>query len=123
MDFHYLIVADEQRSSVVRHVEVFLDEKAFSEENLKKLFAHLSPKYPATRLIIEVFTDWNQLPLPSDCPGAGTSNMPDRPDLYDYHQAIYYNLPEREYFRYNPTKKIHSSEFKTVVLKLKEKQK
>jgi len=45
------------------------------------------------------------------------SNMPERPDKYDYHQAIFYRRGNAEYFRYSPALKVHESEFKTVTIK------
>lgn len=116
IDFHYLIIENEQRTSTVRHIEVFLDEKAFSEENLKTLFTYLSNKHPETKiLVVVVKTNWRQLPLPSDCPGIGRSNQPARPDEYDYHQATYYRNEKIEYFRYNPILK--TEDFKEIILK------
>ena len=46
LNFHYLIISDYQVSPNTRTIEVFLDEKAFNEENLKALFRFLSDKNP-----------------------------------------------------------------------------
>jgi hypothetical protein len=126
MDFHYLLTENQLYSSEVRHIEVFLDETAFSEENLKKLFKYLSYKNPEPKhLIIEVKTNWKQLDYPSDCPGIGASNLPERQDKYDYFQAVFHRTGSNgitEYFRYNPTVKIRDSDFKTVIIKGKSKE-
>jgi len=117
-DFRWLELENVLYSEKVRHIEVFLDERAFSEENLRTLFAFLSKKNPHPQHITAVvYTNWQQLPLPSpDCPGWGMSNMPEKPDRYDYLQAIYYRREAREYFRYSPATKVHDSEFKTVLI-------
>ncbi len=116
--FRYLETQNVLYSSTTRHIEIFLDEKAFSEENLITLFAYISKKNPEPQhLTVIVHTNWAQLDFPSDCPGSGASNMPDRPDEYDYLQAIYYRRAKVEYFRYSPTIKVHSSKFKQVVLR------
>ena len=116
--FHYLETQNVLYSSQVRHIEIFLDEKAFSEENLKTLFEYISKKNPEPQhLIVEVNTNWAQLDFPSDCPGTGSSNMPTRPDEYDYLQAIYHRMPKVEYFKYSPAIKVDQSKFKKVVIR------
>lgn len=116
--FHYLEIENVLYSPVVRHIEIFLDEKAFSEENLKTLFAYLSEKNPEPKhLTVVVHTNWAQLGYPSDCPGIGLSNQPARPDEYDYLQATYYRRAKVEYFDYSQALKIDASEFKRVILR------
>lgn len=119
MDFHYLILENNLSSPKVRHIEIFLDEKAFSEENLTKLFRHISDKNPAPEnLTVHVFTNWKQLPLPSDCPLIVISEQPKRLDENDYHKAVFYRRDRSggtEYFRYNPVLK--TEDFKEVFLK------
>lgn len=119
MPFHYLIVENVLYSPKVRHILVFLDEKAFTEENLKTLFQYLSKKNPEPKhLTITLKTNWTQLSLSSDCPQLGLTNQPARRDEYDYHQAIFYRRDRSgtvEYFRYNPILK--TADLKTVVLK------
>jgi hypothetical protein len=58
---------------------------------------------------------------PSDCPPIGLTNQPAKTDEYDYHQAVYYRREDIEYFRYNPILKVDQSEFKTVVIRGKQK--
>jgi hypothetical protein len=117
--FHWLETENSLPTPVVRYIEIFLDEKAFSEENLKTLFAYLSEKNPEpTRLVVKVHTNWAQLDFPSlGCPGSGISNQPDSPDEYDYHQAIYQRSVKTEFFRYSPALKVHEANFKTVVIR------
>jgi hypothetical protein len=120
MGFHYLVLENSQWTSTVRRIEVFLDEKAFSEKNLSELFGYLSDNNPEPKhLTIVVHTNWNQLPYPSDCPPYGLTNQPSKPDEYDYHQAIFYRREiqgvVKEVYEYNPT--LHTSDVKTVSLK------
>ena len=121
--FHWLEIHNVLYTPVVRNIEIFFDEKAFSEENLKTLFAYLSEKNPDPKhLTVVVYTNWAQLDFPSPgCPGIGISEQPDPPDKYDYHRAIYYRREGREYFRYSPALKVHEANFKTVVISGKEK--
>jgi len=120
MDFHYPITSDNQASPNTRQIEVFLDEKGFSEENLKKLFRYLSDKNPdpnnsPNNLILKVNTDWKQLGFPSDCPGVGVSGGITGTDVNDYHWARFYRREEKEFFTYNPTKKVWKN--KDVLMK------
>lgn len=116
--FRYLEIENVLYTPGVRHIEIFLDEKAFSEENLKTLFEYISEKNPEPQhLTAIVHTNWTQLDFPSDCPGSGMSNMPARPDEYDYYQATYHRRAKVEYFDYSQKLKIHSSEFKRVILR------
>lgn len=118
MKFRFLITQDYQASSVVRKVEIFLDKKAFSEENLRKLFSKVSKKHSeATFLIVVVNTDWEQLSMPiypEDCPGVGSSGN-GKPQMFEYHEARYYRRGENEFFTYNPT--LGTADFKDVILK------
>ncbi|CAN5873008.1 hypothetical protein BH20ACI4_BH20ACI4_12320 [soil metagenome] len=118
IDFHYLILENSKWTEKVRHIEVFLDENAFSEENLKVLFHYLSKKNSAPRhLTIFVFTNWKQLPPSSDCPPTARSNMPENPNEYDYHKAVFYRRDRKEnaeYFEYNSVLK--TSDLKRVYL-------
>jgi hypothetical protein len=117
MDFRFIELKDLAYStSTLKHVEVFLDEKSFSEENLKLLLDYLSKEHAAWKyLVVEVKTNWAQIQPFSDCPGTGTSNMPEPPDKYDYYQAVMYRSGENQFFNYYP--KLKSQEIKTVVSK------
>jgi hypothetical protein len=116
--FHYLIVENELYSPTMRHMEIFLDEKAFSEENLKILFEYLSVKNPKpVNLTISVKTNWAQLSLIYDCPPTIVSGKPDSQDKYDYHQAVFFRrnrTKNNKYFTYNPMLK--TDDFKTVMM-------
>ena len=119
MKFRFLITQDYQAGSVIHHTEVFLDERAFSEENLKKLFSKISEKYSeATFLIVIVNTNWEQISMPiypEDCPGIGISEQNGKPERYEYHTAKYYRRDANEFFTYNPALK--TADFKDVILK------
>ncbi|MGD9588305.1 MAG: hypothetical protein AB7Q37_05535 [Pyrinomonadaceae bacterium] len=119
-DFQYLIVSDEQMSPNTRKIEVFMDEKAFNENNLRKLFRHLSDTHPdpnklPNNLLLYVYTDWKQLGTYSDCPVIAMSGGDGGRDAYDYYWARFRRREGREYFRYNPIKKVWND--KTVILK------
>ncbi len=114
-EFRYLVVANDLYSANLRHVDVFIDDSAFAEDNLKELFIYLSNKFPdPADLTVEVNTSWRQLPLPSDCPATAMSSQAARWKNFDYHGAIFYRRGERSYFRFNPDLKV--KEEKTVVL-------
>lgn len=119
INFHYLIVRNYMMTEKVRRIEVFLDVKSFSEENLKILFAYLSEKNPMPdHLTIIVHTDWSQILIPSDCPAMLISEQPDEPNRYDYHRAVFARRKKErviEYFTYNP--KLKTDEVKLVVIK------
>ncbi len=116
LNFHYLVTWDSMVTPNTQQINIFLDEKAFSEENLKTLFTYLSGKNPNSQnLIVIVKTNWQQLSLPSDCPASGTSGGANKPDEYDYYQARFYRREENAFFTYNPTLK--TSNFKDVQLK------
>jgi hypothetical protein len=115
--FNYLVTSNILQSSTVREIDIFLDEKAFSEDKLKILFTYFSAKYPKVKiLIVKVKTNWAQLQPPSDCPPSGESNQPDNPDEYDYHFAVYRRErnDNSEYFTYNPILKTRHLETRTL---------
>lgn len=116
LPFHFLIVENALYSESIRHVEIFLDDAAFSEANLKDLFSFISKKYvEPIGLTIVVKTNWQQLSLPSDCPPSGMSNTTTPLEQYNYHEAIFYRRDRNNksmYFRYNP----ELTAYKTVVL-------
>lgn len=119
-NFRYLQTQNVMYSPVVRHIEVFLDEKAFSEGNLQSLFAYISKQNPdPIHLTVVVKTNWAQLDLASDCPGQGVSGQPSDPHEYDYLQATYYRHKQVEYFRYSPATHVDSADFKEVIIRKK----
>lgn len=118
-NFRWLQTENVLYSEKVRHIEIFMDEKAFNEENMKTLFAYLSSVNPdPDYLIVQVHTNWAQLPATApNCPGSGISEQPADPHEYDYLQATYWRRAEREYFKYSPQTKVDQSEFKTVIIR------
>lgn len=119
LDFHYLVFENHLMTEKLRSIEVFLDTGAFSEENLRELFEHLSKKNPYPfNLIIKVHTDWSQLPIKSECPLTVVSEQPNIPDDNNYYQAMYTRRKRErviEYFTYNP--ELKTDKVKLVVLK------
>lgn len=118
-DFRWLELFNGLYSSTIRHIDIFLDPKAFREDNLKRLFEHLSKvNRDPDFLIVSVYTDWNQIdPAAPNCPGSGMSEMPAQPDEYDYLQATFWRRGEREYFRYSPKIKVHAANFTEVIIR------
>lgn len=116
MPFHYLIVRDWLKSPAVRELEVFMNAKEFSAQNIGSLFSHLSEKFPEPdRLTIHVRTDWSQLDLPSDCPGIGAEGGSELiSENYDFHRAVYYRRGEDVYFYY--TSELKTEKMEKVVL-------
>ena len=117
-DFHYLITSDWQMNEKVHEIKIFMDEKAFSEENIKKLFRYLSDKTPARdeseNLILLVYTDWKQLGFPSDCPPSGSSGGNSGKDAYDYYWARFYRRGDKESFNFDPVKKVGKVKYVTM---------
>ena len=60
-------------------------------------------------------TDWKQLDFPSDCPSSGSSGRDSGRDAYDYHWARFYRREGKEFFVYNPVKKVWKD--KDVIMK------
>jgi hypothetical protein len=125
IEFKYVVVQnsvtkERNASDDTREMWIFLDERAFSEENLRLLFEHVGKKYSSPgKLYVWVETHWDDVPNSDlDCKGYAISEGPDRADEKDHHRATYFRTAEVELFRYNP--KLKSSEIKTVVLRGKD---
>ena len=103
LGFRFLIVNDLAYTSNIQHVDIFMEEKAFNEANLKELFAYISRKHAKVPVLLAyVKTNWAQLsPVSGDCPGSGASRLPEPPDKYDYHQARYDRRDRYEFFEYS----------------------
>ena len=119
--FRYIVTENVLYTPQLRHIEVFLDERSFSEGNLKELFMHLSKQFPEPGdLTIVVNTNWQQLPNSSDCPGIGMTNTGMKWKDFDHHGAIFYRRDKRLYFRFNPDLKV--KEEKTVLVDVPTKE-
>ena len=119
-DFNFLEIYNKKWSPKVRRINIFMDDNAFNENNLKKLFKYVADKNPEPKhLTIILATNWKQIELPYDCPQRLESSLPDDPNRYDYRQAIFKRraLGDKtvEYFHYYPVLK--SSEYTEVIMK------
>ncbi|MGE0887740.1 MAG: hypothetical protein AB7P14_29820 [Blastocatellales bacterium] len=118
--FKYLIfrnALDEKKE--VQHIRrtlgIFLEEKAFSEQNLKELYSLLSKRFPEPSwLEIWVYTDLNQVETPEEADTPKSSNTPDNLEIDRFYWAWIYSNKGNTFFRYNinpPNKQI-----KTVII-------
>lgn len=114
LDLRYLVTSDRPVTDKVREVRIFLDPKAFSNENLRRLFGHISKKYrePDT-LLIYVETDWERIVPPDACP-SGDSSLPKDPKENDFHRAFFRRHGSSATFRFNPVLK--TTNYETVKL-------
>jgi hypothetical protein len=117
--FRFIVLQNSRYNSAIRHIEVFLDDSAFTERNLSELFTYLSKSNPEPmNLTVIVYTDWKQLPFYSDCPPIGVTNQPADPDEYNYHRARFWrrqiNGVNQEFFEFNPV--VRTADVKTISL-------
>ncbi len=122
--FRYVIVSNEviddsgtPPKDAYRYVEVLLDEKAFSENNLKELFKLVSRRFPKPRVLdVQVYTNLQDIETPEERESGKMSEAPHDPSLDRYHQAFFTRDNDgNEWFTYNPNPP--SSDRKKVVLK------
>lgn len=100
--FRFVIVSQQAMSDKIFKIEVFLDPKSFSENNLRSLFEYLSStKDDSVTLLINVETDWNRIRIPNGCIG-GDSSLPFDPSENSFHRAIYRREAGKASFRFNP---------------------
>lgn len=97
-------------------IHIFLEEKYFNRENLRKLFAHLSKPYPDRPVGITLFTDKEMLLKQIRFEKMGihdlTANTPARKKFFDeymppetgYFRAFYYSNSSNVHFNYSPKK-------------------
>jgi hypothetical protein len=117
--FRYVIVEntfdkDENPELNSRAVEVLLDGKAFSEKNLKTLFALVSKRFPKSdQLYIWVYTSLEQIPTPEEKDGGATSES-NEVNSNKYYWAVYLRNEGDEFFRYSPVN--DKSDLKTIQL-------
>ena len=119
LGFQFIEFSNNMLSKTIQKITVFMNPKAFSKTNLKKLFTSLSNRHSQSKnLVIKVYTDWSQVSVkttPLDCPsGAAVSEMRIKP-TYKYHEAIFYRRGKREFFRFNPV--LNTSKFEKVIMK------
>ena len=116
--FKFFIIDDLLYTETYRQMRVFMDEKGFSEPNLRTLFDYISKLNPdPVGLTVTVYTNWEQFqnPLPHGCGMAMSEG--NRPVDYRFQEATYYRRDRpknREYFRYRLAR--NSSKTKTVIL-------
>jgi len=85
-----------------RHVEILIDEKDFSEANLRSILGLVSKRFPSPKLLfVDVSTSLDQILTPEERDEGVTSDM-DGPPVKQHLWAIYVRSTEGEYFRYSP---------------------
>ena len=86
-----------------RVVEVLMDEKSFSERNLRVLFELMSRRFPHEDLLdVWVHTSLDQAPTPEERDLGGTSGGDGPGFIGRYYWAVYVRTREHENFRYSP---------------------
>lgn len=120
--FRYAIVSNDivnttgDTNDAFRYVGVLLDEKAFSEHNLKALFKLVSARFRTPdRLEVQVYTSLDQVETPEERDYAIASESPDDPKSDKHHWALFIRSIDNELFRYNPNPP--HKRMKTIVLK------
>jgi len=114
MNFRFLKINDTVQSSNFRQIEVFMDIRDFSEENLRRMFLFLSKSRPEPQyLTVLVKTDWNQFEYPSDCPPVARSKVPPNVANEKLLEATFFRRGDNVFFRYGSSEK----GLTTVVLK------
>ena len=125
--FRYVIVNNEviddsgDPKDAYRYVEVLLDEKAFSEATLKKLFKLLSKRFPKpSTMDVSVSTNLEQVDTPEERDEPKVSEAPATPSLNRYPSALLIRIDGNELFRYTPNPP--NTEMKTVILRGRDPQ-
>jgi|GEM_PF-3437244 len=109
------------RKDARRFVGVLMDEKAFSEENLRSLFPLLSKRFPdPQRLTVHVFTSLEQVRTPEESDTGGISEGPSDFSLDNYHRALFIRDDGNELIRYSTELPVRG--LRTVVLKGRDPQ-
>lgn len=120
----FLVTQNWLHSPKFRYIQVYLEPAAFSEKNLRKLFACISKENPEPKnLRLTLETDRSRVQIPTGRPGTGMSNMPPDPNQNDFLRAIYSRnsgrataYDAREFFRYSPRTHVDEFYFITVIL-------
>lgn len=121
--FRYIIVANTREqyeflSEPRRSVMILLDEKSFSEDNLRILFGLVSKRFPEPKkLYVDVVTNLEQLSTPEeqDRFTGGVSGEPGDPDRNKYYWAVYFRNRHYEGFNYSPVN--DKTDIKRVVIR------
>lgn len=108
--FRYVIVSDNvsgeesDPNDDARHVDVLLDDRAFSETNLRLLFKLVSERFPAPQMLdVRVYTNLEDVETPEEREAFKASEGPDDPSDYKYRRAFYFrDYHGNEWFTYNP---------------------
>lgn len=114
--FRYVIFNNEVDVGY-RYVEVLLDERAFSEENLKQLFKLVSNRFPRPKVLhVQLYTNLEDAETPEERESGKASEQPDNPASDRYHSAYYLRDSDgNQWFTYNPNSP--DIKLKTVVIK------
>lgn len=114
--FRYVIFNNEVDAGY-RYLEVLLDEKAFSEENLKQLFKLVSNRFPIPRVLhIQVYTNLEDAETPEERESGKASEQPGNPAADRYHSAYFLRDNDgNQWFTYNPD--APDTKLRTVVVK------
>ena len=123
--FRYAIVRNEIAKALpVRQVWVLMEEKAFTEENLKSLYQLVIKRYPEPyQMDIWVYTSLQDVPTPEEADSdEGMSEAKDAPPLSGAPTAVCVRNEKGEYINYfYPTPK--GQEHGKIVIRGAEKQK
>jgi hypothetical protein len=122
--FRYVIVRNEvAKARPVRQVWVLMEEKAFTEENLKFLYQLVTKRYPEPyQMDIWVYTSLADVPTPEEADEPGMSEVKDAPPLSGFPIAICVRNDYNEYINfYYPSPK--GQEHGQIVIRPPEKQK
>lgn len=117
--FRYAIVEnsvshEDNPKLISRHIEVLLDERAFSEKTLRVLFDLVSKRYATPKnLNVDVYTNLEQIMTPEERDyGSVSGGMDTNPDKFLW--AVYLRNPYAHFFRYSPVD--NKSDIRTVEL-------
>lgn len=123
--FRYIIVrnltnSEEYKSnprSGYRKVEVYMDDKAFSEDKLRILFKLISTRFPTPFVLhVSVLTNLEDVRTPEENDMGAIFETPANASEDKYHKAYFLrDLSGNEWFTYNPSPP--SRETKLVVIK------
>ena len=84
-----------------RILQVLMDEKAFSERNLRILFELIGKRFPNDDLVVSVFTSLEDAPTPEERDeGSISEETESRP--VKHYWAVYLRHEGYDFFRYSP---------------------